>query len=1602
MANNKKAQILAAVMCASSVLGGYTVVSAESINADYNDNKVTVSTTTDEEIFTIGKGVNIGSSSDKDGNKYTTIGGVKLYDKGLIIADDDIRASKYSVKTIGYNTQKIQYSPSQGTLINSSLSAIDIKNANNTFNVDKNGKLEAAIVTSKGDVTSNDGKYSLNNIGKQTAGITRDKYGTTTTIENTVKVHASGVSHNVGTIDIYGDMIQATDPNGQRTVIEGNGITTNTVTTDTIKIGDKTIDDDFFGNIGDINTNTAGIERNATTGTTIIEGTTSISENGIQTNLVNGVSITKVPEISALSNGTVDQQGDIKLDDINVSAIDRNTQAITYNGDSETTSFEGNISATGDVTSGKGYSLDAIGNNTQKIQYSPSQGTLINSSLSAIDIKNANNTFNVDKNGKLEAAIVTSKGDVTSNDGKYSLNNIGKQTAGITRDKYGTTTTIENTVKVHASGVSHNVGTIDIYGDMIQATDPNGQRTVIEGNGITTNTVTTDTIKIGDKTIDDDFFGNIGDINTNTAGIERNGETTTIEKNTSIDESGIKTVGDVISNNGKYSLNNIGEKTEKINVTTNSKNRTTFEFDGKIVASESIEAKHGFITQNGNITTQKGDVTAGEYSLKNIGANTQDFNHVANGITEIKGSLISENGGFYTGTPDAGVAITSEGITVSGEGDVKAGKYSLNDIGVKTAGITREGEVTTIEGNTSISKDGINTKAVNGVSITKVPEISALSNGDDDQPGDIKLDDINVSAIDRNTTAMTYSNGTTSFEGNISATGDVTSTSEDGKTTYSLNKVGEKTSAIDYSQINGESTTSIRGHLVVTDIKNANDTFNVNNNGDLKANTVTSDGDVTSKDGETTYSLNTVGEKVDGLYGTDGDITTLKQKTQAMSYNEDSKTTNFDGNINATGDVTSGNGYSLNKVGEKTSAIDYSQINGESTTSIRGHLVVTDIKNANNTFNVNNNGDLKANTITSDGDVTSTSEDGETTYSLNTIGSNTAGIERDGETTTIEGNTSINKDGIKVGNNVEINANGSMTARNGDAYFNFDKDNVSLSNGNNTLSVGNESITIDSAGTKMVLNHEGLDYADGAFYVRNDGTVTANGSMTADDFITKDGVKLSEINSNIETATGTIKGIKRDDPNADYGKGTTSIEGVASFNKDGMTVNTGNSFVNVGTDNIVLNNSGNGIVIDKDGTSIIGAQGKHSINITTTGTEFLNGQDGTTTVISGGTITTDSIKIGDNIIDNSFFGTIGQTNANTAGIERDGNDNVGYTTSIETTFRVHSPGVSHNVGTIDIYGDMIQATNANGQKTIITGNSITTNELTVGGIKFGDLVNRVEDLEEKTQNITSSNPGTGEGGSVVPPTTDGQTGINGDVTVGGDLSVGGNLKADSANIGGVTMKDNTVTATTGNFDNIAVGGEGGTTIDKDGITVGTVGEGESHTSITKDDVKVTDSQGNTTSLTDVGNRVTGLESSMNSMNNRINDVEDRIDKVGAMAAAIANLRTMGFDPEAPTEIAIGVGQYKSETGLALGVFHYPNQDFMLSASISTSGDEVMGGIGATWKLGRKSAAEKAKDEEAKRLEKAEDMKKLAQEEKVKAQAERHAKLLAEREAQETA
>ena len=88
------------------------------------------------------------------------------------------------------------------------------------------------------------------------------------------------------------------------------------------------------------------------------------------------------------------------------------------------------------------------------------------------------------------------------------------------------------------------------------------------------------------------------------------------------------------------------------------------------------------------------------------------------------------------------------------------------------------------------------------------------------------------------------------------------------------------------------------------------------------------------------------------------------------------------------------------------------------------------------------------------------------------------------------------------------------------------------------------------------------------------------------------------------------------------------------------------------------------------------------------------------------------------------------------------------------------------------------------------------------------------------------------------------------------------------------------------------------------------------------------------------------------LDNRIDELDTRVNKVGAMAAAIASLKSIGYSPEAPTEFSVGVGQYKGKTGIALGFFHYPNKDFMMNFSMSSSSGEMMGGIGATWRFGK--------------------------------------------------
>ena len=74
-------------------------------------------------------------------------------------------------------------------------------------------------------------------------------------------------------------------------------------------------------------------------------------------------------------------------------------------------------------------------------------------------------------------------------------------------------------------------------------------------------------------------------------------------------------------------------------------------------------------------------------------------------------------------------------------------------------------------------------------------------------------------------------------------------------------------------------------------------------------------------------------------------------------------------------------------------------------------------------------------------------------------------------------------------------------------------------------------------------------------------------------------------------------------------------------------------------------------------------------------------------------------------------------------------------------------------------------------------------------------------------------------------------------------------------------------------------------------------------------------------------------------------------KAGANAAALAALKPIQYDPLEPTQIMAGVGNYKSQTAVALGMAHYTNENTMFHIGVSLDRHDNMVNAGVTHKFG---------------------------------------------------
>ena len=1573
MASNKKAQILAAVMCASSIFGSYTVVSAADTptkiestdkNSSVTANGSTITATagaqgSQQSTITLGNkslAINVGKQTTTDGITY---GAFTLNSSNLAVNNSGLSVKNTKGIVVGSisNTGAITgtgLTIKNGTgttlasLNNNGLNIYDGINTKATATITKAGAITGTGLTVKAvsDTIKPEGDYVESKVTTsgvadtiKQGGFTRATSNVTT---NSIKdtIYTDGGTE-LSSINVFKNTAANGIENGKVSLTAKKIVTdnqTSTTTTSTLTLGgdNASLKVGNYGFTVDSNNNVLFSGKNA-----------SLTSTGLT---VNGTGTSSIKSTNATTEAYT--KNDISYNGMTTTArggknpsesdnVNKTTSAVTYTGVTDTVYDDG-----GNLKTKSSVTTSGITNTVNDVSTGKA---LANSSLTTSGISNTTTDLvmtGTNEGKKMSTALyqnsngisasATKKGEDGATIGTSTLT-LGGDSASLKVGNYGFAVDSNNNVSITGDNAT-------LSGSTFTLKDATNGKTLasLGASGLSINNA--DGIKVGGIS--------------NTGNLIANDGMNVTDKNSSWVNIGTSTMQKDIAATTTTSYAGITNKID----TTLAGNKTYT--SGTVVGPTSVTT-----TVQGSTTT---DAISGN---KNKTTSTVSATGVTDTVYNVKGNQVASSS-----VTTNGIVNTTTNLSIDGSTNNTMSTSIYQDKRGISASATKKDENGTVGTSTlTLAGNSASLKVGNyGFAVDSNNNVSIAGNNATLSGSTFTLKDANGKTATLNTSGLTLKDEDGNTTGGISTTGAITgtslriTTSEDtnGNKTVSTVATNGVTDTVTNNKTNNKTTSQVSANGVTDTVYGTDGTTKV------------ASSSVSTSGISNTTSLKTTTGKID---------TAINQNTSGVGISS----TKYDTNNNVTdktsvsvnGGTSSITSYGNYVYGEDEKATSYNQasisLNGNTgTATIRGGS-----NTASSTLTLNEAGvalsgknvGLNANGLTlyKDVDGVKTQYASLSAGGLDVKGTGSTTIKSTNATTGAIGQSQVSYNGVTdsftkddVTNSVTTNANGTTFSSTGNGSTTIKGDTIKTTN----LIVNGKDIggvATDVAGIdRNTENEDGLGYytqIEGKTKIYNTGRFsTANGNFVVDPYgsITS---KAGNYRFNMDRTSGF-----------DLGYAATT-----SFTLD----NTG---VSLGFRN-------NSFILDKNGATFINANGE---NVSFT---YINGGTITTgeTVINGSSITTKDLYV-DNI---HLNGAITDGNGNVVGggdlsLGADGTLDLKYNANgITNTFVSGATGVHSSFS-----------------------NGTTTASSSVGYIDDKNTIG-IKDQVGNTSVTTTTDGTTFANGSGSTTINGGNITTTGDVTVGGDLSVGDNFKVDGAtgNVTGGTY--NGVQISTDKNGNAIIGGTNigdlatNEEVNKVNDKVDAVDNKVGDTS--KLDKEITDNQNYKDNQNLVGavnaeadirrneiSRIDGqieqLDGRVGSLENRMSDVEDRIDKVGAMSAAIANLRTMGFDPEAPTEIAIGVGQYKSETGLALGVFHYPNQDFMLSASISTSGDEVMGGIGATWKLGRKSAAEKAKDEEARRLEKAEEMKKLAQDAKVKAQAERHAKLLAEREAQKTA
>ena len=1006
---------------------------------------------------------------------------------------------------------------------------------------------------------------------------------------------------------------------------------------------------------------------------------------------------------------------------------------------------------------------------------------------------------------------------------------------------------------------------------------------------------------------------------------------------------------------------------------------------GRIETSDTLASTIGGVTlQNGQITA-KGMTINGTINLENLKVNEKltvgnfvvDKTGAVTGLKSIDGVTVANSGtGLTIGSATIGDAnpFSSTGFTVDNVGNVKAVKVTADTI-TDGAGFTATGgnvtatgtikgntisdnggatltggRITALEGkigNVEISAAGVVT-GVNRIeaSAFKVNEHNILdSNGITAQGGKIGGAVIDATTLTVGNTKLDSAEGITTNKLKIDGMTLTDTKLDTGNATFEVNgvefKQGQVTAMADKGFVAGTSSFK-KGSLIVDD----NNKLEATNGLTTEKATVTGTLDV---NGLATFGTasdqTTINGKIvttDTLKANKLVLGTSGTPTVEVNQNGSLKAAGVKFEVDKDGALKAANGaFYVDKDGKTTFTKD-----DDNLSSINGGNIWAKATDAANHTSSQLRHDSTGLHVKGNKSSQESAFDFDAATGISTF------TGQDKTTTTINGsaitsNKAIGDTGVLDGSKLTLNKGTNQTVLDA-GKVKFKSDNAGKHDGKETTIDGGV-ITTDTLNVERInLGGEVIDKGAAGVETNSKLYMDAQGNFRA-----------AEGNFTVKGGTGTDRGALHNEVgNTSFD--TTADSASMKFNNTAaeggvtseVTVEANKATVAAGEQASFVATTDNG------GTATI-TGGTQTVTTTDKGTVFANSDHktafvdngATTTIINGNEITTGKITTDQLVIKGNGSGDTSGDGGESGSIAFGGDGTI--TSNIkdganETTFKTTADGVSSEVTNGTYTSNVDQS--ADRIDSVITGGNVKLGS--VADASLGVLQNGAGTVNDDGDTVTEASQVFSKDGSITSVAKDADGKSSNLVQNGTGLTYTDSAKPDNAtridsgdvSIGSATDPDKRINLSDlGQIDNLDDELKNRPEY-KNGEEVGTaVGAINAEAGIRREEVARLD--------------------------NRIDDVNNRVDKVGAMAAAIASLKSIGYDPQAPSEFSIGLGQYKGETGVAMGFFHYPNKNFMINVSLSTAGGETMGGIGATWRFGHKSPQkllEEQREEQAKK------------------------------------